>query len=69
MKQFRLFLSVTLLVLLVAGYGASQYAVMTGTAASYAQSIDCPLVQWIALAFLIICIVFAFMRDPEANEK
>ena len=69
MKQVRLVLSVVLLGLLVAGYGVSQYAVMTGTAASYAQTIDCPPVQWIALAFLIACIVFAFMKDPEANEK
>lgn len=69
MKNIRLMLSVSVLAFLALGYAASQMAVFQGTTFAYAQKVDCPPVQWLSLFFLVICIVFAFIRDPEANEK
>jgi hypothetical protein len=69
MKNLRLILSTSVVAFLVLGYAASQLAVFQGNALTYAQKIDCPQVQWLALFFLLISIVFAFIKDPEANEK
>jgi len=69
MKNIRTILSVSLLAFLTLGYGASQLAVFQRNTAVFAQQIDCPPVQWLALFFLLICIVFAFIQVSEANEQ
>jgi len=68
MKNIRLVISVVVVAFLVLGYAASQYAVLNGTAQEYAAKVDCPPVQYFALALLILCVVFAFIGDKEADE-
>ncbi len=67
MKELRAVLSVVVTAALCLGYAASQWAVFSGKAPEYARSIDVPTVKWIALCVLVVCIVFAFVRDNEAN--
>jgi hypothetical protein len=69
MRKLRVLISVAVLVLLPLGYAASQYMALGGSAEEYARRIDCPPVQWLALALLVVCVVLAFIRDEEANEK
>ena len=69
MSRIRTLISITILTLLVLGYAASQLAALQGTAEQYAQKVDCPQVQYLALAFLLVCIVLAFIGDKEADEK
>ena len=57
------------MVLLVLGYAASQNAYFTGAASEYAAKVDCPPIKWVALSILVVCVVFAFIRDEEADEK
>jgi hypothetical protein len=68
MKTIRLVISVIAAAFLVLGYAASQNAALTGAAQEYAAKIDCPPVQWFALALLVLCVVFAFIGDKEADE-
>ena len=68
-KKLRFLISVVVLVLLALGYAASQIMTLKGSASEYAKKVDCPPVQWFALALLLLCIVFAFIKDKEADEK
>jgi len=69
MKTLRFFVAIIALLFLVSGYSASQYAALEGTAPTYAEKIDCPPVQWFALVLLLVCVVFSFIRDKEADGK
>lgn len=69
MKMVRTLISVFGVVLLVLGYGASQYAALTGTAQEYAQKVDCPPIKWLALILLVLCVFMAFIGDREADES
>jgi hypothetical protein len=69
MKNIRTLVSVAVLILLPLGYAASQWAALSGTAQEYAEKVDCPQVMWLALFLLVVCIVFAFIKEVEADEK
>ena len=55
-------------VLLGGGYLASQFAAFNGTAAQYAQSVDQPMIKYVSLVILLLCVALAAMRqeEPEA---
>ena len=65
MKILRLALSGTSVVLLVAGYVASQVAAMNGTAPDYAQKVDQAPIRSLALIFLVAACVLALIPDRE----
>lgn len=67
MKSLRLALSAFLVLGLVAGYLASQYAYFTGTTAQYTEKIDQPPVRMLALLFFIAAIALAFVKDKEPS--
>jgi hypothetical protein len=67
MKTLRYALSIGALVLLGAGYFASQYFALNGTAAEWTVRIETPAVPWLALALLVGAIVLSL--KPEKEEK
>ena len=69
MKNFRILMSIAVFALLMLGYAASQLMTLQGSAIEYAKRVDCPPVQWLSLAILLICIALAFIRDEEADGK
>lgn len=69
MRTARMLLSIIAMALLCLGYAASQWAAFSGQATPYAAKIDCPSVQWLALALLAVCVVFAFIKDEKADES
>jgi len=67
MKTVRLALSVLSVLLLLAGYLASQAAALDGTAADYAQKVDAAPIRILALVFLVAAIVLSFVREGEES--
>ena len=68
LRTIRASLAVLCLVLLSAGYIASQMAYPNG-AAYYATRVDRPAVVYAALALLLAALVLAFLpADPERDE-
>jgi len=55
--------------LLLAGYGLSQVAALTGTAAEHAARMDRPGVATVASLLLIAMVVFACIPDREAERE
>jgi len=70
MKLIRTIVFTVSLVLLGAGYAASQVAFGNGTFQDYAAKVDSAPVRLIALLLLALCLVFPFIGKPsEAAEK
>lgn len=69
MKTIRLALSAFVMLGLLGGYLASQSAYFGQTAPAYAQKVDQPVVRWVALLVLLLCIVFAFIKDKDDQER
>lgn len=65
MKTLRTALSAITILLLLAGYVASQLAALNGTASDYAERVDQAPIRYAALALLIAAIVLAFVRERE----
>jgi hypothetical protein len=65
MKTLRTALTAAALLLLCAGYAASQIAYFQGRFAEYSAKVDTPSIQHLALAFLIAAIVLALVPDKE----
>ncbi len=65
MKTVRLGLSVACVALLAAGYCASVVASMKGESEAYARSMDQPVIRGVAIALLILAIVFAGIKDRD----
>lgn len=63
MRTLRLFLSGTSVVLLVAGYCASQVVALDGTAQEYAQRVDQAPIRYLALVLLIAACVLSLVPD------
>ena len=63
MKTLRLVLPVVILVLLAAGYLASQYFWFQGEPQKWTQIIDRPEIAWLALAILLGAIALSFIQD------
>ncbi len=69
MNKLRTLLSAVVVAFLGLGYAASQNAALSGNASQYATQVDTPTIQYFALVLLGLCIVFAFLRDREADES
>jgi uncharacterized membrane protein YdjX (TVP38/TMEM64 family) len=67
--NIRSLISCIVVLLLVLGYGASQFAAFSGSAPEYAAKVDQAPIQWLALLILIVSVVFAFIPDKEAEDK
>jgi hypothetical protein len=65
MKTVRVVLSAISVLLLLAGYLASQWASLSGSAASYAEKVDQPPIRMLALLLLVAAIVLAFVPARE----
>lgn len=63
MKTLRDAVSVIGLLLLAAGYAASQNAAFDGTIAEYSARVDSPVVQRLALVFFLVLVALAFNRE------
>jgi hypothetical protein len=65
MKTVRLAATVLSIVLLLAGYLASEYAALYGNSADYASRVDSPPVRNLALVMLLAAIVLSLVREQE----
>jgi succinate dehydrogenase hydrophobic anchor subunit len=65
MKTLRVVLSAVSVILLLAGYLASQYTALNGTASDYASKVDQPPVRLLALLLLVAAVVLAFIPERE----
>ena len=65
MTNLRVFISVAVLVLLAAGYLASQYFYFTGRASAWAQLVDTPAIAALALMIFLGAIAAALVRPKE----
>lgn len=68
MKTVRYALSVLTVLLLAAGYGASQFAFFGGETAAYAQRVDQPPVRMLSLILLLAAVALAFVRDEDVKR-
>ena len=68
MKTLRLALTVLSIGLLGVGYFASQWHYFRRESAGWAAWIDQPPVQYGATALLVLCVVFALVRDRQAES-
>jgi hypothetical protein len=64
MSGVRRWLAVASVLLLVLGYGASQWAALQGSAHTYTVAVDTPGVRLLALALLLAAVAFALRKDP-----
>lgn len=69
MTKARTFLAVLVLLLLTAGYAASQYAYFSGTIVDYSKRIDTPPISHLALVVFLAIVAFGFMREREADDS
>ena len=70
MKLIRTIVFTVSLVLLGAGYTASQIAYHGGSFQDYAARVDCTPVRVLAMLLLVCCVVFPLVGKPsEAAEK
>ena len=63
MKKIRTVLALLTVILLMAGYFASQGLRSVGAAPSYTAALDKSSVPYLALALLVAGVVFAFIPD------
>lgn len=68
MKTLRLAIATVTLVLMTAGYAASQYAYFNGTASAYASKVDVPAVSYLAFALFLAIVVLGFVPDRSAGD-
>jgi hypothetical protein len=66
MKLARTVLSAIALLLLGAGYVASQASVLTGSQLSYHAKVDQPPIRMLAMLLLVAAVVLAFIPEREA---
>jgi len=71
MNKLRTLLAVIVLVLLTAGYGASQFAYMQGaeSAQEYAKRVDSPAISHLALLLFLAIVILGFVRDRSPAEE
>jgi hypothetical protein len=69
MKAIRIALSTGVILALALGYGASQLAFFNGTWAEYSAKVDVPAIRYLALAVLILAVVFAFLPERSEGEQ
>jgi hypothetical protein len=67
MKTIRLGVAAITMLLLAAGYAASQQAVLAGDPQRYAAEVDTPVVKWLALGWLVLVVALAFVPAREAE--
>jgi hypothetical protein len=67
MKTIRLGVAAITMLLLAAGYAASQRAVLAGDPQRYAAEVDTPTVKWLALGWLVLVVALAFVPAREAE--
>jgi hypothetical protein len=65
MKTLRVVLAAVSILLLLAGYLASQWAAFTGSAADYAAKADQTPIRILALVLLVAAIALAFVPERE----
>lgn len=63
MKTLRDAVSVIGLLLLAAGYAASQRAAFDGTIGEYSARVDEPAIQRLALVLFVVLLALAFVRE------
>ncbi|MBS1706685.1 MAG: hypothetical protein JST40_12495 [Armatimonadetes bacterium] len=68
MNLARLLVAIAVLILVVGGYIASQFAVWSGTTAQYAQRIDTEPVKMLALVLFVGIVALTIARKAEAPE-
>lgn len=54
------------MLMLAAGYGASQYAFFWGDTAAFAERVGQPAIRMLSMAVLLSAIALAFVRDEDA---
>jgi H+/Cl- antiporter ClcA len=64
----RIAASVISVILLLAGYLASQLAALQNTYPAYTQQVDQAPIRWLALLFLFAAIVSCFVPDPDKER-
>ena len=69
MRTLRTALTAAALILLCAGYGASQVSYFLDTYADYAARVDSPPVQNLALLLLLSAVILALIRDRDSMDR
>lgn len=70
MRTLRTALTAAALLLICAGYAASQITYFQGAFADYASRVDSAPIQRLAGVLLLLAIVLAFIREkPEEREQ
>lgn len=67
MKKARDLYGLVVLILLGAGYLASQFAAWSGSAAEYSARVDVPAIQALAIVVLAVGVGLGFVRDQEES--
>ena len=68
MKKVRMLVAVVAMVLLAAGYLASQFSYFQGTASEYAAKVDTQPVVMLSLIVFLVALVLFFIPDREETE-
>lgn len=70
MNNIKTAIASVIIVALAAGYGLSQRAFFTGTPSEYSSQIDQPVVRWIALLAIVLCLASVlFQNDKDRSEN